>query len=72
MRRVCEGESQLRLILLSGDENMCIVDTDSKTQEEDCRKVIRIHFCLIQYSDMLIIIAPLFPPHPGVESEIIR
>ena len=43
-----QRESQLRLILLSGDENMCIVDTDSKTQEEDCRKVIRIYFCLIQ------------------------
>ena len=32
-------ESEIGLILLSGDENMCIVDTESKIQEEECWKV---------------------------------
>ena len=31
-------ESKTGLILLSGDENMCIVDTESKIQEEECWK----------------------------------
>ena len=39
-------ESEMGLILLSGDENMCIVDTDSKIQEVECWKVIKIHLCL--------------------------
>ena len=39
-------ESEMGLILLSGDENMCIVDTDSKIQEEECWKVIKIHLSL--------------------------
>ena len=39
-------ESEMGLILLSGDENMCIVDTDSKLQEEECWKVIKIHLSL--------------------------
>ena len=39
-------ESEMGLILLSGDENMCIVDNDSKIQEEECWKVIKIHLSL--------------------------
>ena len=39
-------ESKMGLILLSGDENMCIVDTDIKSQEEECWKVIKIHLSL--------------------------
>ena len=39
-------ESEMGLILLSGDENMCIVDTDSKIQVEECWKVIKIHLSL--------------------------
>ena len=61
-------ESEMGLNLLSGDENMCIVDTDSKIQEEECRKVIKIHLSLMQghvennHS--------ICPTHLGVESEI--
>ena len=36
-------ESEMGLILLSGDGNMCIVDTDSQIQEEECWKVMKIH-----------------------------
>ena len=39
-------ESEMGLILLSGDENMCIVDTDSKIQEGECWKLIKIHLSL--------------------------
>ena len=41
-------EIEMGLILLSGDANtcMCIVDTDSKVQEEECLKVIKIHLSL--------------------------
>ena len=35
------------LILLSGDENMCIEDTDSKIQEEERWKVIKIHLSVM-------------------------
>ena len=35
-------ESEIGLIHLSGDGNMCIADTDSKLQEERCWKVIKI------------------------------
>ena len=35
-----EGEMGL---ILFGDENLCIVDTDSKIEEEECWKVIKIH-----------------------------
>ena len=38
-------ESEMSLIL-SGDENMCIVDTDSKIQEEEYWNVIKIHLSL--------------------------
>ena len=34
-------ESEMGLILLSGDENMCKVDTDSRIQEGECWKVIK-------------------------------
>ena len=40
-------ESEMGLILLSGDENMCIVDTDSKIQKEECGKEIKIHLSLM-------------------------
>ena len=40
-------ESEMGLILLSGDWNMCIVDTDSKIQEEECWKLIEIHLSLM-------------------------
>ena len=40
-------ESEMGLILLSGDENMCIEDTDRKIQEEECWKVIEIYLSLI-------------------------
>ena len=40
-------ESGMGLILLSGDDNMCIVDTDRKIQEEDCWKVIKIHLSVM-------------------------
>ena len=36
--------SEMDYILLSGDLNMCMLDTDSKFQEGGCRKVIRIYF----------------------------
>ena len=39
-------ESEMGLILLSGVENVCIVDNDSKIQEEECWKVIKIHLSL--------------------------
>ena len=39
-------ESEMGWILLSGDENMCIVDTDSKIEDKKCRKVIKIPLCL--------------------------
>ena len=37
-----QKESEMGLILLSGDKNMFIVDTDSKIQEEECWKNIKI------------------------------
>ena len=40
-------ESEMGLILLSGDGNMCIADTDSKIHEEECWKVIKIHLSLM-------------------------
>ena len=39
-------ESEMGLILLSGDEDMCIVVTDSKIPEEEFWKVIKIHLSL--------------------------
>ena len=50
INELCVGlrkESETALILLSGDENMCIVDTDSKIQEEGFWKVIKMHLSLI-------------------------
>ena len=41
-----QKESGVGLVILSGDENMCIVDVDSKMQAKNCRKIIRIHLSL--------------------------
>ena len=38
-------ESKVGLII-SGNDNMCIVDTDTKIQEEEFRKEIKIHLSL--------------------------
>ena len=57
------------LILLSGDENMCI-DTDSKIQEEECWKVIKIHLSLT--NGHVENNRSIFSTHLGVESEIIK
>ena len=43
-------ESQLRLIFLSGDENMCIVDTDTKLRKKIVGKWLEYIF--VWYSDM--------------------
>ena len=40
-------ESEMGLILLSVDENMCIEDTDRKIQEEECWKLTKIHLSLM-------------------------
>ena len=60
-------ESEMGLVLLSGDENMCIVDTDSKIQEEECPKVhIGLTNRHVENN------RSIFPTHLGVESEIIK
>ena len=61
-------ESEMGLILVSGGENICIVDTDSKIQEEECWKVIRMHLSLTQ--GHLENNRSICPTHLGVESEI--
>ena len=63
-------ESEIGLILLSGDESMCIVDTVSKMQEEECWKVIKIHLSLT--NGHVENNRSIFPTHHGEESEIIR
>ena len=63
-------ESEMGLILLSGDENMCIEDTDSKIQEGECWKIIQIHLSLMQCR--VENNRSIFPTHLGVESEISR
>ena len=61
-----QKESEIGLILLSGDENMCIVDTDSKIQKEECRKVIIIYSSLTWgYVENK---HSIFPTHLVVES----
>ena len=65
-----QKESEMGLILLSGDENMCIVDTDSKIQEEECWKVIKIHLSLT--NGHVENNRSIFPIHLGVASEIIK
>ena len=54
-------------ILLFGDENMCIVDTDSKIEEEECWKIIKIHSSLTK--GHVENNRSIFPTHLGVESE---
>ena len=49
---------------------MCIVDTDSKIQEEECLKVIKIHLSLT--NGHVENNCSIFPTHLGVESEIIK
>ena len=49
---------------------MCIVDTDSKIQEEECLKVIKIHLSLT--NGLVENNRSIFPIHLGVESEIIK
>ena len=41
-----QKESEVGLVILSGDENMCIVDVDSEMHAKNCRKVIKIHLSL--------------------------
>ena len=52
-------ESEMGLILLSGDENMCIEDTDSKIH-------LSLMQCRVENN------RSIFPTHLGVESEISR
>ena len=40
-------ESEMGLNILSGDENVYITNTDSNIQEEECRKIIKIHLSLM-------------------------
>ena len=47
-----------------------IVDTDSKIQEEECLKVIKIHLSLT--NGLVENNRSIFPTHQGVESEIIN
>ena len=59
-------ESEMGLILLSGDENMCVVNTDSKIQVGR----IKIHLSLTQ--GHVENNRSIFPTHLGVELEISR